>query len=49
VISHRGFPPKINVYSSSRVKPQQDCDMPVVYEAMDGLGDLKKDVVAICL
>jgi hypothetical protein len=44
-----GFYPIINACSLSRVEPQKDCDMLVVYGAMDGPGDLNKDMVAICV
>jgi hypothetical protein len=44
-----GFYPIINVCSLSRVKPQRNYDMPIVYEAMDDPGDLNKDTIAICV
>ena len=43
-VSHRDLFSKI-IYNLYRVEPQKNCDAPVVYGAIGGFGDIKRDAV----
>jgi hypothetical protein len=44
-VSHQGLCPFNNLCSLSRVVPQRECEVPVIYGVEDGSGDLSKDAV----